>query len=85
MDNSNQKGTERELQSVSLIHQQTNNNNPSWLDELQMIGTNNVDKNVNILEPVESLYMINTRQGTSTGINPHITVIGKEPFINFFK
>ena len=85
MDNSlNQKGKERELQSVPLIHQQ-NNNNPSWLDELQMIGTNTVDKNVNMLEPVESLYMINTRQGTSTGINPHITVIGKEPFVNFFK
>ena len=84
MDNSlNQKGTKRELQSVSLIHQQ-NNNNPSWLDQLQMIGTNSVDKNVNILEPVESLYMINTRQGTSTGINPHITVIGKEPFVNVF-
>ena len=85
MDNSlNHKVMEHELQSMSLINKQ-NNNNPSWTNELQMLRTNSVDKDLDIFEHVESLCMINTRGGVSTGINPNITVIGKEPFDNFFK
>ena len=57
---------------------------PSWINELQMLS-NIPEKKEGIDNPINSLYMINTRNSSSTGMNAPITVIGRGPFAQFFK
>lgn len=75
-------------EQITTINKRNNANEdsfePSWANELQMLSSI-PDKKNNDNSPINSLYMINTRNASSTGINEPITVMGKGPFSRFFK
>ena len=75
-------------EQITTINKRNNANEdsfePSWANELQMLSNIPEKKNKDN-SPINSLYMINTRNASSTGVNVPITVMGNGPFSRFFK